>query len=776
VDLVGKTVGHFTILGEIGKGGMGIVYEAQDRRLPRRAALKFLPADVTADPARLARFKREAESLSRLNHPHICTIYEVGSHRRRPFIAMERLEGQTLRQRLEGGELSLPEVFDFGLQIADALGAAHAHGLVHRDVKPDNVFLTNDGVVKLLDFGVAKHHVADGESSSLTGGGVPGTPGYMSPEQIRQRAIDGRSDLFSFGVLLYRMTCGRSPFEGGSLWETIDNVLHRDPEPASVYRGDVPPGLDECLATLLRKEPDQRYPSTHEVMEALRRLRDQGSPASPTLASLAVLPFANRGLAPDDYFGEGLADELITCLARLEGVRVTSRTSAFEFKGDEDLPDVGRRLGVRCVLHGTVRRSGDRVRITARLVEVAGGAHLWSENYEGDLRDIFDVQEDIAQRITHALQSRLQRYTGRPLLRRYTDNPEIYNKYLEGRYWLHQQTMEGFARGAKLFEAVLRDEPRFAPALAGLADYCIMVGFFGFRPPMEVWPEAKAKAQQAIAMDPSLGAAHTSLALALCEHEWDFPGAEREHQEAIRLSPGDARARYFYGLHLMLMGRLSQARREITRALELDPLSKQTLAALAYTHYYAGDHEAALRECRRTLALDPNYFEIYGCLGLTLAALGRMEEAIQAFDDADRLTGRQFPLARAFLAYALGIAGRNTEARELLTGLQAARQEAYVPPAYLAVAEIGLGNAEQAFAALEEAYAARDPTLLYLRILPVFRPLSGDPRFEALCRRLGLPPPSAVEARAPAEAETRTRTTALDPLGPAAGRASGENV
>jgi serine/threonine protein kinase/tetratricopeptide (TPR) repeat protein len=750
------------IVSEIGKGGMGIVYEAQDLRLPRRAALKFLPDAVAADQTRLARFRHEAESLSRLNHPHICTIYEIGTYRRRPFIAMERLEGQTLRSRLEAGPLTLAEVFDFGLQIADALGAAHAQGIVHRDVKPGNVFITTRGVVKLLDFGVAKQrrppkepHVPDEPSTETTVGSVPGTPGYMSPEHIRQHAIDGRSDLFSFGALLYRMTCGRSAFDGVSPLDTINNVLYKDPPPVSSFRPDVPLGLDVCIATLLRKNRDERYPSTHEVMEALRQLRDEAAAGGAAMASLAVLPFASRGVAPDDYFGEGLADELITCLARLEGIRVTSRTSAFEFKGDEDLADVGRRLRVRCVLHGTARRSGDRVRISARLVDVATGAHLWSENYERDLRDIFDVQEEIAERITNALQWRLQRYAGRPLLRRYTDNPEVYNKYLEGRYWLHQQTMEGFARGCELFEAVLREEPHFAPALAGLADYCTLVGFFGFRPPMEVWPEAKAKAQQAIAMDPSLGAAHTSLALALSQYEWDFPGAEREHREAIRLSPGDARARYFYGLHVMLMGRLSEAMRELTRALELDPLSKQVLSALAYVHYYAGNYQDALRECRRTIALDPGYFEIYGCLGLTQLAMGKNDQAIEAFDEADRLTGRQFPLARAFLAYAMGIAGRSAEARDVLDGVYAAKQQVYVPPAYLAVGEIGLGNIEQAFAALEEAYAAKDGTLLYLRILPVFQPLRSDPRFESLCRRLTLPAPNAIAAGSPA-ADTHT--------------------
>jgi serine/threonine-protein kinase len=761
VDLVGKAVGRFRILREIGKGGMGVVYEAQDLRLPRLVALKFLPDRVTADET-LARFKHEAESLSRLNHPHICTIYDIGTYRHRPFIAMERLEGQTLRARLDEGPLSLAEVFDLGLQIADALGAAHAQGIVHRDVTPGNVFITTRGVAKLLDFGLAKErgravkpHEAAEESTEAIEESPLGTPSYMSPEQIRCDDVDGRSDLFSFGVLLYRMTSGRPPFDSDSLLDTLNNILNIDPPPVSYYRKDAPPGLDEVIATLLRKAPDQRYAGTHELMEALRRLRD-GTPAATVMpASVAVLPFQNTGAGVDDYFGEGLAEELITSLARLEGVRVVSRASAFEFKGDEDVADAGRRLGVRSVLHGTVRRSGDRVRISARLVEVGTGAHLWSQKYERDIRDIFDVQEEIAERITNALQARLQRYADRPLIRRYTDNPEIYNSYLQGRYWLHQQTLEGFTRGFDLFTAVLRDEPRFAPALAGLADYFILIGFFGFRPPMEVWPEAKSKAQQAIALDPSLSEAHTSLALALSHYDWEFSAAQREHEEAIRLSPGDARARYFYGLHLMLMGRLPEATREMNQALRLDPLSKQAISALAYMCYYGGDYEGALRQARYAIELSPTYFEIYGCIGLTQIARGNLAEAIEAFQEADRLTGGVFPLARAFLAYALGLAERRTEARALLAGLYADSEQQYVPPAYLAVAHIGLGEIEPAFRALEAAYAAKDGTLLYLRILPVFRPLGGDARFESLCRRLALPDPQAA-GRDKVEADTRT--------------------
>jgi TolB-like protein/Flp pilus assembly protein TadD len=760
VNLVGKTVGRFKVVREIGKGGMGVVYEADDLRLPRRVALKFLPDDVTADDATLTRFRREAHSLSRLNHPHICTIYDIGTYRRRPFIAMERLEGRTLRERLQEGPLALGEVFDLGLQIADALGAAHAQEIVHRDVKPGNVFITTRGVAKLLDFGLAKerrHHIDErGSVSSQTAGGRAfGTPGYMSPEQIRESDVDGRSDLFSLGALLYRMTCGRSPFDGGSLFDTIKNILDVDPPPVSAYRKDAPPGLDQVIATLLRKNRDDRYATTHDLMEALRRLRDGMPAAASALASVAVLPFENRGPGPDDYFGQGLADELITCLARLEGVRVVSRGSAFELKGDDDVTDVGRRLRVRHVLYGTVHRSRERVRISARLVEVATGTHLWSQKYERDLHDIFDLQEEIAERITNALQARLPRYADRPLIRRYTDDPEIYNMYLQGRYWLHQQTMEGFARGYELFTAVLRSEPRFAPALAGLADYYSLIGFFGVQPPMEVWPEAKARAEQAIAMDPSLAVAHTSLALALSQYDWDFSGAERQHQEAIRLSPGDARARYFYGLHLMLMGRLAEAAREMRQALTVDPLSKQAISALAYISYYGGDYDGALRECRRAIALDATYFEVYGCLGLTQIALGRLDDAIEAFREADRLTGGVFPLARAFLAYALGCAGQGAEAQELLTALYATREQRYVPPAYLAVAEMGLGQIEPAFKALEDAYTAKDGTLLFLRILPVFRPLRTDRRFENLCRRLALPDPAAA-ALVLLDAETQT--------------------
>jgi TolB-like protein/Flp pilus assembly protein TadD len=752
VDLIGKTIGRFKIVAEIGRGGMGVVYETEDLRLPRRVALKFVSGDATADDVALARFRREAATLSRLNHPHICTIYDVGTYRRRPFIAMEFLEGQTLQARLLEGALSLAEAFDVGLQIADALGAAHAQGIVHRDVKPSNVFITTGGVAKLIDFGLAKERgplreFQEDTEWSLSAPGRPlGTPSYMSPEQIRQDDIDRRSDLFSLGAVLYRMTSGRSAFQGESVKDTINNVLEFDPPPVSTYRKDGWSSLDQVVGILLRKNRDERYANAHQVMEALRQLRDDAPSGAVPIASVAVLPFEDSGSGQVDYFGDGLADELITCLARLEGLRVVSRTSAFEFKGDEDVTDVGRRLRVRSVLHGKVRRFGDRIRISTRLVEVATGTYLWSRTFEQEARDIFDVQEEIAERITEALQVRLQRYADRPLIKRYTDNPEVYNTYLQGRYWLHQQSIEVFSRAFELFTQVLRDEPRFAPALAGLADYYTLIGFFGFQSPIEVWPQAKAKAQQAIAMDPGLAEAHTSLAIALSQYDWDFSSARREHQEAIRLSPGDARARYFYGLYLITMGELSAAAREMTQALKLDPLSKQAMSALAYIRYYGGDYEGALREGRKAVALDPAYFETYGCIGLTHIARGEMPDAVAAFREADRLTGGGFALARAFLAYALGVAGNVTEAREVRAHLYAASEERYVPPAYLAVADIGLGEIDRAFIALEQAFAAKDATLLYLRILPVFRPLSTDRRFEHLCQRLALPAPQALHA------------------------------
>jgi serine/threonine-protein kinase len=600
-------------------------------------------------------------------------------------------------------------------------------------------------VVKLLDFGLAKEtRTGDGRGARETATGRPlGTPGCMSPEQICQRQIDGRSDLFSLGSLLYLMTCGRGPFQAKSVIETINNVLYEEPEPPSSLREDTPAALDDVILRLLRKAPEDRYSTAQELAEALRQVRDQAATSS--LESLAVLPFGNAGGGLEDHFGEGLADELITSLARLKGLRVASRASASEVKS-EDVIEVGRRLRVRNVLHGAFRRAGDRIRISARLVEVATGAHLWSEKYDRDLRDVFGVQEDVAERITQALQQRFQRRAERPPIRR-TDDADVDGPSLQAHDSSQQPpAIEGLTPERDPSSAGGGEAPKFAPTLTGIADHQTRLGLFGIARPADVWPEIRAKAAAALAADPGLAAAHTSLGIALSQYDWDFTGAEREHREAIRLSPDDARARHFYGVHLMSMGQLSAAEREMTTAIGLEPLSKPMVATLAYIHYYAGHHDAALRECHRAVALDPRYFETYGCLGLTEIARGNLAAGIDAFRKADRLTRGLFTRARAFLANSLALAGEATEARAVLDGLRVESEKRYVPPTDLAIAAIGLGEFERAFAALEDAISAKDGTLLLLRLLPVFAPLHGDSRFGHLCRRLGLPAATAAGA------------------------------
>ncbi len=741
MSLVGKTVAHFTIVGELGQGGMGIVYDAQDSRLPRRVALKFLPGSVEFDDTTLTRFKREAESLSRLNHPFICTIYETGTYHRQPFIAMERLEGETLRQRLDRGTLTFREILDIGLQLADALGAAHAQHIVHRDVKPGNVFITTRGVAKLLDFGLAKETLgrADdgGRRAPETATGRPlGTPGCMSPEQICQRAVDGRSDLFSLGSLLYLMTCGRPPFQGASVIETIHNVLFEDPQPPSSLRQDTPPALADVILKLLRKVPEERYASAHELMEALRQVRE-APPVAPSMESLAVLPFANMGDGPEDRFGVGLADELITSLGRLEGLRVVSPASAADVR-NEDVIDIGRGLRVESVLHGSFRRAGDRIRITARLVAVATGAHLWSEKYDRNVQDVFGVQEDIAGHITQALQRRLPRHAARTLIRRRVV-PGVESRSLHAPHIEPRQTSDGLTPGHDAPGAGVSEAPKSAPALTGIADRQTRLGLFGIARPGDIWPEVMANAAAALATDPARADAHASLGLALSQYNWDFPRAEREYGEAIRLDPGDARARCFYGLHLMAMGQMSAAERELTAAAGLDPLSRPIVSSLAYTHYFAGNHDAALRECGRAIALDPRYFETYGCLGLTEVARGNLDAGIDAFRRADRLARGLFTRAQAFLAYGLALGGDTSGARAVLDDLHAESEMRYVPPTNLAMAAIGLGEFERAYAALEDAINVKDGTLLLLPLLPMFAPLHGDARFGHLCRRVGLP-------------------------------------
>ncbi|MBE3133066.1 MAG: protein kinase, partial [Acidobacteria bacterium] len=621
----GTRLGPYEIQAAIGAGGMGEVYRARDTRLGRDVAIKVLPLELVKDPAALERFQREARAASTLNHPHICTIYDIGetdpstdstgspqagSGQAAPFIAMELLEGQTLRERLRSADgesvrsdsvretspLRIAQIVDLGLQLADALEAAHAKGIIHRDIKPANIFLTTRGTAKLVDFGVAKllsePHPADTEAPTTAGGwgtgaGVAlGTVDYMSPEQVRGEALDARTDLFSLGVVLYEMATGLAPFRGATSGAVLGEILTKAPTAPVRLNPDVPPDLERIVNKLLEKDRALRYQSAREMFVDLTRLkreRESGRAAAPgvwappRIPSLAVLPFTNLSADKEnEYFSDGLAEDIIDALTQVPGLRVMARTSAFAFRGKEaDVREIGARLNVETILEGSVRRAGNRIRVTAQLVNASDGYHLWSQRFDREMTDVFAIQDEISQAIVEKLRVRLS--ANRPLVKRYTENLAAYDLCLKARYHLLKLTQEGREAGRQYCEQAIALDPDYALAYVVLAESYFWSAYWGSTNPREAFARAKSAALEALRIDDTIADAHSALGTVLGTGEFDWHGAEREFRRALELNPFSAVVRYDYAWcyamwFLLPLGRVEQALTEMRRALELDPL------------------------------------------------------------------------------------------------------------------------------------------------------------------------------------------------------------
>jgi serine/threonine protein kinase/tetratricopeptide (TPR) repeat protein len=739
----GARLGPYEIVGALGAGGMGEVYQARDTRLGRIVALKTLPADHIADADRKRRFLLEAQAASRLNHPNIVTIYDISEENSVSFIAMEYVAGATLEHLHRGAGLPLPDAMRYAAEIADALAAAHAAGILHRDLKPANIMVAapvggNGGRIKLLDFGLARligPVVPGGETATLRTlpGAIMGTAAYMSPEQAEGRNLDARSDIFSFGLVLYEMFSGQRAFERDTWIATLAAILHDEPRPLRDIRAAVPASVERLIAHCLRKDPAQRFQSMLDVRRTLVEA-DLLTVTSKETPSIAVLPFVNLSADKEnEYFSDGLAEEIINALAKVPELRVIARTSAFALRGKEqDLRAIGQRLNVSTILEGSVRRAGNRIRVTAQLIKIADESHLWSERYDREMTDIFAIQDDISQAIANALEVTLAAPARRAA------NIEAFQYYLQGLYWYQRYTADSLSKARESFARALVHDSDYAPAHAGLAVFYFGLGALGIKPMTEMAPLAKSAAEKALAIDPALSEAHSVLALVTGAVEYDWKLAALHFQTAMAAEPVPPLVRVRYALYFLTpLGRFQEAVAQFQRALETDPLSMMVHFGLSFALYCDRRYDEAIAHAARAVDLYPDYWLVHFGMGLALAQKGLLREAAASLETTLQLSPA-FSLAAGFLAALYARSGDPDRAEKLIERVMASSPARYVSPACFAVYHAARGQADKMFESLQAALAQCDPYLTRMDAEPYFEPFRSDPRYLTVLERMNL--------------------------------------
>ena len=743
---IGTRLGTYEIVAPLGAGGMGEVYRARDTRLGRDVAIKSLPAAFAADPERLARFQREARTLAALNHANIASIYGLEEAGQTPYLVLELVEGESLASRLGRGALPPREALAMGIQIAGAIEAAHERGIVHRDLKPGNVMITPAGVAKVLDFGLAKSERGLAVSGEITqsptlpvqagttvAGAIVGTLAYMSPEQARGRPVDRRSDVWSFGCVLFECFAGRPAFAGETASDLIARILEREPDWAALPAG-TPARVREILRRCLRKDAGERPRDIRDVRLELTEVAAGGGRGDGSRAkSIAVLPFENLSGADDEYFADGVTNEILNALAQVEGLRVAARASCFAFKGRrEDLRAIGEKLDVTTVLEGTVRRAGPRLRITAQLANAADGYQLWSERYDREMTDVFAVQDEIAGAIAAKLRGTLEGDADRARGRRGTANLEAYELLLKGRA-LQRKRGRFLPEAVACFERAMALDPNYAEPLACLADSYRLMGIFGMAPFAEVMPNARRLAERALAMDPNLAEACGTLGIVADQYEWDRPRADAMFERALALDPLMGHTRCQRALFAFPRRGLSrdETRAETGRAVRDDPLNEWVLAMHSHILGFMGLHEESLVEAERAHAIDPESFFAHWNLVRAHAWVGDYGRAIAMMPALLRVSGRH-QWAMGILAWSHAKAGNSSLARAVHDELMARARQEFMAPFWLAASAAAAGVEDEATRQLERTVREHDPLTFWGLRVPTWDGVRALPHFEAI--------------------------------------------
>ncbi|HEY9430092.1 MAG TPA: protein kinase [Blastocatellia bacterium] len=797
--LLGKSLGHYRILSLLGRGGMGEVYRAKDATLGRDVAIKALPSDFSFDRDQLRRFEQEARAASALNHPNIITIHEFGQEDGVRFIVSEFIEGETLRRRISSERISAAEIPEIAIQITSALNAAHEAGIVHRDIKPENVMVRPDGLVKVLDFGLAKlierrsfdtvtdaNELAEATTAAWGGGEtgvVMGTVNYMSPEQARGQRLDARSDLFSLGVALYEMAAGCAPFARATAADTIASILEKEPPPLAQFTSEVPEAMEQIIRKALSKDRKERYQTARELLDDLKSLKSGNTPvvSSPakkaprtgavkrrllgaafalaalvtviagavyysrgdrTIESIAVLPFVNVDENPDaEYLADGITETLIYSLSRLSDLKVRPRDSVFRYKGRGlNSQTAGRELKVEAVLAGQIRTRGDQIVISLDLIDVRDNRQIWGARYQRRLADLLTVQADIAREVSQNLRLRLSGDERRRLVERYTYNIEANETYLRGRFLWNKRTKEDFEKAIEYFNRAIAMDPGFALAYSGLADCYLTMTTYGMFPTTEEgFSKTKEAAKQALAMDDTLAEAHTTLAHLAWLHEWNWDAGERGFKRAIDLNPNYPTAHQWYASYLSAMARHEEAIAEIMRAQELDPVSMTIGLDVARTFYFARQYDRAIEQSLRALEMDPSFYRIGDCIEMAYEQKGFYDKALEAQLKAMAARGSR-PETISALKAAFAASGWKGYLRKQLELMKAEAGKKSLPTYSIARLYARLGDNNQALDWLQKAYDKHSDYLVLLKVDPMFDETRSDPRFAELMRKIGLAP------------------------------------